>query len=341
MKIPLLYAFLLGAATVCAQTVDNFYTSDNSGSIGGPAYVIATSEGGFNENIAGENVTWQFTGLTEAGQSETTSLTPTNNQLTNFPGTTFVVQTSGNFYGNDNVVNRFFLNGNSITGIKLGNAILSYSTDNAFLGDFPLTYGYTFTDDVAGGFQIANHTGTFTGTCTTSVDGYGSFSTNVGNAGLGYSNVPVARLKIVQEMILFYNGIQAGTLNQTMYHYYTYTGDSFVNYPLIRSITSNLSVPALELDYDADSFEVFNVGLLTTTTNTKQKITIAPNPVGNELNFANANDITAVTVTDASGRVVLKSNSGDSINTSGLNSGIYLVTVQAAWGITTLKMVRQ
>jgi len=337
MKVNLLYAFLLGAATVSAQTVDNFYTSDNSPNIGGPAYVIATSEAGLNEDVSGESIIWDFTDLIETGQSATTMQPPTSNQITNFPGTNLVVQTSGNFYGNDNVVNRFFLNGNSITGIKIGNVTLSYNTDNAVLGDFPLTYGYTFTDAVAGGFQGMGYTGTFTGTCITSVDAYGALTTNVGNAAI--NNMPATRLKIVQNLILYYNGVQAGTLTQTIYQYYS--DEPFVTYPLVRSIASHLNVPALELDYNADSFEVYNVGLLTTPHNVKEKISIAPNPVGDVLHFTNAHDISAVTITDASGRVVLKSNSGNDIATARLNSGIYLVMVEAATGTSILKMVKQ
>ncbi|MFP9099471.1 T9SS type A sorting domain-containing protein [Flavobacterium sp. RHBU_24] len=339
MEAVLRYALLLGFVTVSAQTVDNFYTPGNSPEIGGPAYVIATPETDLNEDVSGESITWDFTNLSDAGQSETTTQSPTNNQLANFPGTSLVVQTNGNFYGNDNVVNRFFLNSNSITGIKIGNVTLSYNTDNAFLGNFPLNYGYTFTDAVAGTFQGMGYTGTFTGTATTSVDAYGTLTTNLGNAGMGFSNVPVTRLKITQDLVLIYNGVPAGTLTQTMYHYYS--GEPFVTYPLVRSIASHLNVPALELDYNADSFEVYNVGLLGTITNTKEKISIAPNPVGDVLHFTNAGTITAVTVTDASGREVLKSNPGNDIATAGLNTGIYLVTLQDASGTSTLKMVKQ
>jgi hypothetical protein len=71
------------------------------------------------------------------------------------------------------------------------------------------------------------------------------------------------------------------------------------------------------------------------------KTAIAPNPVADVLHFSGDAVITAVTVTDLSGRVVLQSKSANDIAVSHLTTGIYNVSVQSGSGTKALKMVKQ
>lgn len=330
MKKTLLAIISFVTVSAFAQTVNNFYVLDGANAAGVP-YIITS--GTANESTTGANVTWDFSGLTADGSATTTTMAPTTTQSTTYPGTTLLAQSEGEYNGAGTSVSlNVFTNGSGvITGINLNNMVLNYSTNNATLGTFPLQYGYTNTDAVAGTFSAMGYNGTFTGTCVTSVDGYGTITTTLGSV----AGNTVTRLKVVQTLSLIYLGLPVGTVNQTFYLYY----QSGVTYPLARSINFAASVPALGYNYSLVGTELYGTTAGTDQV-TKNTLAVYPNPATDVLHFSNDVLLTTVTITDAAGRIVL-SGAGNDLNVSGLTAGVYYATAQAAGGKQAVKFIKR
>jgi len=337
MKKTLLSTLLLAAVGMSAQTVNTFYTiSANT-----YQYQLAESATPLDESASGENVAWNFSGLTAYGYSSTATLAATAGQEAEFPTTNTVVETSGEFDAT-----QFFLNnapggGTFLTAANSNGILLDYAADDAFLGIFPKAYGAAaVADAVAGSFTYVTeedtYNGTFSGTCTTSVDGYGTLTTNVGTTPAG---TPVTRLKIVQVFNVVSSGFPVGTVTQTMYSYYAATP---ADAPVFRTLTLVMNLPILGLNNETtQSIESYYDPLMATNPFSVNKFIIAPNPVADVLHFTGDAQITKVTVTDAAGRQVLQSAIANDVNVSGLSAGIYYVTAQTDNGSTTLKVAKQ
>jgi Secretion system C-terminal sorting domain len=330
MKKTLLTVLLLAAAGVSAQTVNTFYTiSPNT-----YTYKLAESTTLLDESAAGENVSWDFSNLTEGGDSYTATTAATT---TDFPTTNTLVETTGDFDATQFFLNNATGGGTYVTAVSSNGILLDYSTNNAFLGTFPKAYGAAATSDaVAGSFTYGENSGTFTGTCTTSVDGYGTLTTNVGTTPAG---TPVTRLKIVQNLSLVSLGFPIGTVTQTMYSYYA---ASPADAPVFRTLTLVMNFPLLGVNNEASqSIESHNEPQVGTQQFTANNIAIAPNPVANVLHFTGDAQITKVTITDAAGRQVLQQAAANDVNVSGMSAGVYYVTAQTANGVATQKIVKQ
>jgi len=338
MKIKLLLPALLLSISAFAQSPLNGFYGDNNGSnTGSDTYNVITTSSNVDEAVSGSNVIWNFNPSTSVGMSSTQINVPTTGQIALFPGTTSIVHTNVNI-GNNNDASDIYLSntssGSYITGIDASGVVLNYSTNNAYIGTFPLNYGYSNTDDIAGIFTTNDIEGTFTGTFQASVDAYGTLSTSEG------TEFPVTRLKITQNITLYYLGFAAGTLNQTMYNYYE--GSMPASTPFFRSLVSSVNVPAMDLDYTTTLREAYLASLATDDiVGVNKTINVVPNPVANLLHFAGNQAITAVTITDVTGKVVLESNLTNDIDISSLNSGVYFVSAQTDKGVAVTKIVKQ
>lgn len=337
MKIKLLLpALLLSAAAFAQRTVPAFYNfsvfdaKDN--------YVIVNTSGSLGEaNSVGENVVWNFNGLTQNTTSATQVITPATADVSAYPGSTMLVQTETVTSNGTNTTKYFFAQdangGLSLTGAVSTGFTLNYTTNNAYLGQFPMSYGYTNTDNnVAGSFVYGNYNGTFTGTGTTTVDAYGILTTNIGFA----NGTPVTRIKTVQNLNLTILGFP-GTLTQTMYSYYA---NDLLNGPVFRSITNHIVVPIVSMDQTAETYESY----VNTTNGTQQfsKVTLSltPNPVNNVLHFSGVEGINKVTVIDAAGRSVLSGN-GNDVFAGSLSAGVYYATAETEAGKQTVKFIKK
>lgn len=329
----LLPALLLTAMSFAQNTVPAFYAFTAQGAT--DEYTRVDSETDFNQAAStGANVNWNFNSLLISGLTSTKVIAPSASNIATFPGSNMLVQITTQ---TANVTRYFFAqNGNgaiSLTGAETDNYILNYSTNNALIGTFPASYGYTSTDDVAGTFLVTNYNTTFTGTSTTTVDGYGTLTTNLGSTN-GNS---VTRVKNVQNLNLFLSGIPIGTATQTMYSYYS---DTLLTGPVFRNIETNIVVPSGGIDYNFSNYELHNSLTASTTQVVKSKITLAPNPVNDILHFAGVEGISKVTVIDAAGRLVLSGNSND-IFAGSLSAGIYYATAETEAGKQTVKFIKK
>ncbi|WP_116790563.1 T9SS type A sorting domain-containing protein [Flavobacterium psychrotrophum] len=337
MKKTLLSALLLAAVGASAQTVNSFYTV----STGVTDYYLAESDPAINETPTGADASWTFPGLSNYGNSHTSVLAATTEQSTAYPGTTSVVETTGDF-----ATTQFFLanavNGQvGVTAATASGMLLNYSTNNLNLGTFPKSFGATATDDTVAGTFSGNLndtaiTGTFSGDATTSVDAYGIIT--YFSAGMPIV-ISVTRLKIEQDLNLYLAGIPIplATLHQVMYSYYN---EGLTTGPVFRTLTATVNSATLGVNETQQSIESYYDLTLSSENFTALKISIAPNPVNNVLHFTGNTDITDVIITDAAGRNVLSAK-GNDINIAHLNCGVYFVSAQTASGTLTQKVVKQ
>lgn len=341
MKLTLLLsALFISGVTFAQETIPAFYDFNTiPGSAEGDYYHFATLQTALDETATGANVIWNFNGITSNNRSSTVVIVPTAEDVATFPGSTMLVQTTTTTGVGTSSVTKYYLasnasGGTSLTGFDAAGIILNYSTDNGFIGNFPLTYGYSNIDTVAGTFEGMGLSGTFTGTGVSIVDAYGTLNTDLVFA----ENIPATRLKTVQDINLIYMGATVGTLTQTIYSYYYGVLDG----PAFRSITNTLTVPSMEINQTTRSAEAYTEMILSTgNLISENKTAIAPNPVANVLHFSGNDAITGVTITDTAGRTVLQIKASNDIMVNHLSAGVYYVTVQSGNITEVQKMVKR
>jgi hypothetical protein len=336
MKTTLLFLFSIITINSYSQNPINSYAS-----IPLSKYDIVTSSPAIDQSTAGANINWNFNTLTSTGNSIDTYTTPTATELTSYPTTTSVTNITSTV-GPTITVNKLYTknisNAISITAVKGNGLELNYATNNALLGTFPLSYGYTNTDNTAGNYNYTTYSGTFTGTITTTVDAYGLLTTNL--PGI-LPNTPVTRLKTVQNINLNYSFFtNIGTAIQTSYSYYS------ANNLIFRSTTIAINVPTLSINQTTSQIESFsNISLGVTENNfLSSQIKITPNPAQDNLNIALNNEqaINLLVISDLSGKTILKANNpGKSLPINHFQKGIYLATITTETGTATYKFIKE
>ncbi|AUP80481.1 T9SS type A sorting domain-containing protein [Flavivirga eckloniae] len=307
-------------------------------------YSIVTSASAIDESTAGANLTWTFDQLSEIGTSTDNYAAPTNAELTEYPGTTSVLTVSstvGATTSESKVFTKDVSGAISFTAVKATNLELKYNIDNGLIGDFPLSYGYSNTDNIAGTYQFNAFSGTFTGTITTSVDAYGSLTLN--DVGSGDYSGNVTRLKVVQNLNLGYLiNPNAGTAIQTNYYYYDDTNGELI----FRSAVVTINVPAISINQTNTAMECLKKDVLSTDGNeiTSSQLRIISNPVKDVLNLSLKDHsivVKAIRLSDISGKQILSvKGMHKSITVDYLPNGIYFATIDTNKGIVSMKFVK-
>lgn len=335
MKTKLLFAFLFSSMLGLAQTpINTFYIDDNV------SYFVVDTATELNHTTGASQV-WNFDQLTEIGSSGYTNVAPTAGETSTYPGTTTVI--AGDVNGNTTqMFTKNVSNTVSITGLLAIGLQLNFATNNATLGTFPLNYGFSNTDAVAGTYNYTTYSGTFTGNIVTTVDAYGTLTRNIG--GMPTSNV--TRLKTVITLTLNYSIlVNVGTITQTTYSYYPEHVLGMFNGPLFRSSTTSALVPLASIDQTDTVNESFAAVLLGVENNVyDNQIQIVPNRIKDLLQIQNPSNqkITTIQVIDTNGRTVLTQNSFENpIDISALQDGIYLVNITTDKGTTTQKIIKE
>ena len=339
MKIKLLLSVLIIATVSFAQSpINSFYTNDNT------PYILYTSANPLNHGAGGANQTWSFTGLVGLGTSVTTNVDPTAGEITAYPGTTKVIVTTttegttttvGKMFTKNNVSNNF-----SITGLTATDLNINFATNNATLGVFPMTYGYSNTDtNVSGNYIYTTYSGTFTGTLTTTVDAYGTLSL----PNLAFSS-SVTRLKTVLNISMNYGIFTGvGTVTQTSYSYYSASNP--MNSPEFRTVNIVASVPLLSINQDNTSIERYNGIQLANSSSELQSVWIQ-NPVQNtiEINTSGSIENATIGIVDMLGKTIYQAKNTTINGTFEipvlLTKGIYLITIGTDNGNITKKIIK-
>jgi hypothetical protein len=302
-------------------------------------YAIINNGIVIDQSPSGANVVWDFSNLaTTIGNTTTdTYASPTPEETTIYPGTTSVITTTDNGSGQ----NKYFTKNSSmtitVTGATRPDLTLNYSSDNALLGTFPMSYGTATTDAVAGNISFTTSNGTFAGTIDTQVDAYGTL--NIPDLGNGVYNGSVTRLKSVQNLNLSL-GFISGTAVLTFYNYYDASNGNLV----FRTSTVTINSP-----FFSDTSTVMESLLSVTLEVNNSKLSgnqlkIYPNPVTDVLNISTNSSIVmrAIEIRDISGREVLKvEGNNTSLSVSHLQSGLYIATITTQKGTLIQKFIKK
>lgn len=333
MKAKILALLVCLPLALSAQNpIASFYPQDNS------LYKIVQSAAGIDQTTAGANVSWNFTDFIETGSSSDLNLNPTTNEVATYPNTDKVTKNTSNL--NSIVSDSYMYSKNnnnqiSITGLVNPSITLNFSTNNAVVGTFPMNYGYTNSDTMAGTYVYGTYNGTFSGNINIVVDAYGTLNMTINGV---QSNYTVTRLKSTQNLSLNYSIFpNVGTIVQTVYTYYEAGNSS----PVFRSTETVVNVPLQGIvDETTLVMEKFD-GVLSNTTFDSKTVLTYPNPANDRL-FLNENDeILKITLTDLRGRIVKNITKPEySIDISDIQNGTYIVELETSKGIQTQKILK-
>ena len=339
MKTKILLSLLVTSMFSFAQQPIPAYSGIN-----GATFSVLTTSTPINQSASGASVTWNFNQLLNVGSSIDSNLTPTNAETAAYPNTTTVTKnesTVGSIVTTSLVYSKKASNVVSITAAKGANLELNFITNNGTIGTFPMNYGYSNSDALAGTYIYKTYSGTLSGTVTTTVDAYGTLNLSVIGSGLVTYNA--TRLKSVQNITLN-NGVltNVGTIVQTTYSYYdTAAGDA----PVFRTNTSTINIPVASINETFTQMEKFDFVLgVNQNQVVSNAISIYPSPVEDVLNIQNKSSINikAISIIDLSGRTILKTTyKGNEMNVNSLQKGIYLATIETESGNFTQKFMKK
>lgn len=342
MKIKLLLLFLcLGSLGFSQNQVNSFYGTNGFVSTG------VTAATALNHGSGGANQTWTFSGFLPLGTSTYTYVAPTTTESSTYPGTNNVILTSS-AQGATSSQGRMFTKNTgtnvSITGLNSTDLTINFNggsngSGNATLGTFPLVYPYTNTDNVvSGNYVYGTNTGTFSGTLTTTVDGYGVLNlpdyTYTGN---------VTRLKTVLSVTLYLSIFPVGTASQTTYAYYD-PNDTTNNFK-IRSLNTVVVATAAGINQNDTTIEIGTMPVFSNANFSLSSVWIK-NPVQNsiEINSIIAIEDANITITDMLGKSIYQNQNQTILGTYeipiSLTKGIYLISIGNKNGNVTKKIVR-
>ncbi len=329
MKSKLLLFFGLASLTAQAQSPITSFTPNAASE-----FNLFTPGNALNQAPQGDNAAWSFTGLVALGTASYETPAPTAGEISNYPSTTGKLRHVEVVEGVSIVTDIFYKapgNNVSITGVESDGFTINYNSNNANIGIYPLAYGYNATDAVAGNYVYDTYSGTFSGNITTTVDAYGTISTNINP-----TPTAVTRMKTTQNLSMNY-GIfpNVGTFNQTIWDYFT-AGSSD---PLVRVTTTSITIPLLSINDVSTIVELLDTELQTKSW-ASDRVTMSPNPVKDVLTVKAAQPVQSVQLTDLTGKVVLTARTGE-VNVSALPNGVYLATVVTDAGTQTQKIIKQ
>jgi hypothetical protein len=340
MKTKLLSLLFFTSIMGWAQSIPSFHGASGTG------FDLLTSANPLDHSPTGANQTWTFDNLLTVGLVSYSYFSPTSQETTTYPGTNEVtVGFTAN--GTTNMYTKTAANGLSITGLTATDLNINFSTNNATLGIFPMSYGFSNTDNVAGNYTYTTYSGTFSGTLTTSVDAYGTLTLNPSSINQYTGNV--YRLKTVLNISLNYSFLtNVGTVTQTSYLYYpvidTVPVTILNNDPIFRSVTTAAVVPLMSIDQTDTTLEKY-LGVLNNPENTFETLWIK-NPVANtiEINTPSVINNATVSITDVSGKTIYQSKNNTLNGTLeipvSLSKGMYLITIGNDKGSITKKIIK-
>ncbi len=337
MKTKLLSLFCLMTLLSFGQhQINSFYGTNNS------SFDLLTSASPLDHSPTGADQIWTFSPLLSVGSTIYTYVAPTLTETTTYPGTTSVIvtnSTSGTTTTTGQMFTKQATNTVSITGLTATDLDINFSTNNATLGAFPMTYGFSNTDSsVSGTYTYTTYSGTFTGTLVTTVDAYGFL-----NLPDFFYSAEVTRLKTVLNLSLNYSIFSnVGTVTQTSYSYYDPT--NLLNNPAFRSVTTAAVVPLMSINQTDTTLERF-VSVLSNPNYDLQSVWVK-NPIQNtiEINTTNSIDHATISVTDMLGKTIYQSNdntiSGTLTIPVALTRGVYLLSIGNDSGSITKKIIK-
>ena len=300
-----------------------------------------------DHSTTGANVSWDFQNIPTNGTSVETNTLPTATELSTYPNTTSVHRITTTINSPNNTANIFSNTSGStfsFTGFDSNGIVLNYITNNATVGAFPLNFGFSNTDTLAGNYIYSTYNGSFTGTITTEYDSYGTL--NLGVDGYNPISKTVSRIKQVQNINLNYSLFtNIGTILETTYTYYA--DNNGVMEPFFRDTTYVVNVPTFGFNQTTNQDEVFTSALIPLSVSNfdllSKDLILYPNPTLNKLTISNeANyNIESIVIIDVNGAKLLETKNSSTIDISHFASGIYFVQINTDEGTITKKIIKE
>lgn len=250
------------------------------------------------------------------------------------PGATFVQHRS------NPVVYTFYKSGNQQTELLGGYSptLTLTFTNTAIIASYPVSYGYSSSDDVGGTFKYNN-----------SSNGAGIGSISVTANGLGTLNFAnnisihnVLCLKSVEIVTLSAGILPFGTFNQTIYNYYM-PGKKFpvlnITYSTYQFLAGTPTITA----FVYGSNDYFTVAGIHEQSQTDENYRAFPNPFSDHLsiNAADAVGENEYTFYDVRGKEILKTRSLEDERPEQLDAGVYFLEIKTRQGRIHQKVIKQ
>jgi len=209
-----------------------------------------------------------------------------------------------------------------ILSVKLGTIALTF-TNSGIVARYPINYGYSLTDAIAGNitFSISAQ---FSGNVVTTADGMGTLLMPQGNT---FNNV--LRVKSVQSITAtVFSIITVGSLNQTSYNYY----HSSSKFPIltINQSTTTFSTTTTRATSATGNSAYLTIGLKENALNTIN-FNVYPNPAINSISVDLENNKIAesITLINALGQKLKTYLNTNQITVSDVPQGIYYVEIKS------------
>lgn len=278
----------------------------------------------------GTGQVWNFTSLattTNAATASTYTVPSAVAGNANYPTAT-IAQDNGTFFKSSS--NLF-----EMVGLETSTVSLMFSNP-AIIANWPVAYGYSNTDPVAGNVTTPLGNGTFTGTITTNALGAGTLQ--LPNA-ITYTNCLMLKTRLDVNATL---SLGTATLVLTTYQYY----HSSQKFPIVTITYTDLQSVALN---NSDAVVTINNNIFAGVNEMTfdNSYAVYPNPASGSfyihLNNTGAEHV-SVEIMNQLGQTIKKEDLGTgsidaSINISDLESGIYFVKTTAGNKSSVKKLI--
>jgi hypothetical protein len=282
----------------------------------------------------GSAAVWDFSSVTAKAPTMTNSYVAASAvpESSMFPGVTFVQQT--------NILNTHCKSTTTPTTqtelLGLTSSTLALNlTNSAIITKFPVEFGSSSSDNLAGTFTALGFNGTCSGKITTTCNGTGMLKLP---GGINLSNV--LRVQSTQTIALTESIIiTLGTIKQVIINYYH---PSFrfpvisINYTTITPSTGS----AIETKVVSGSTAFFVTGI---PEKSLTKFNIYPNPCKDAFTITSdgRRGPRKIKVFNLAGEMIYSGETTNEINLSGQAPGVYLVGLETAAGIVYHRLVKE
>lgn len=277
---------------------------------------------GLPTNLTGTAVTWDYSNLVVTPTLITTNyIAPSSATVTAPVGSTYAEEQNGSYNFFKSVTTP--TTQTEIMSVRFGTTALTF-TNTGIVARYPIDYGYSLTDAIAGTVTFSLPA-SFTGSITTTADAMGTLLMPQTHT---FSNV--LRVKSVQTIsinVIFVGKI--AEINQTVYSYYhasskfpiltiTNASNTFSNQPAIKTTGASGNAAFLAIGIKENSLGNLNFA-------------VYPNPAINEVSILlEQNKIAeSISVVNSLGQKIRSYTNTNQINISELPQGIYYLEVKA------------
>lgn len=210
-------------------------------------------------------------------------------------------------------------------------------TNTGLAAQYPISYGYSNSDQVTGTYALGTNTGVCNGSITVTADATGTL-----NFPFGASINNVLRLLSVQQLTMSNGPLPLGTITQYMYRFYA----PQIKYPVLtiryqryQFIIGTPTITAIA--YGSKNY--FTVVGLDEQSSLAEHVQMYPNPFSDAVHVVSdaASAVKELRIISLDGREVLRSNSVVEVSLAHLPAGCYTAELYTDKGIVRKKILKE